>query len=125
MEIREHDNPRPPIRELCAKATKGPWIFHANTELKNIRALGHDIAKPLRGKLSAYEMEANAELIARLDPQTVLMVVERLEMAAMSFTALAVSTTLSKDSRSLCAQRREEMNAALRALNGQRDGGVE
>ena len=53
-----------------------------DAEIKTIHTFGTDIARPLRGKLTAQEMNANGQLIARLSPETAMKVYALAEQIA-------------------------------------------
>lgn len=116
-----------PIRELCAKATKGPWSVapafpgDKTIEIKELAlAIEDDDVTPDDAKRNY----ANAELIARLNPQTVLMVVEALEAAHDALQHWSFVSVTQKHYNQL-KESKASINDALRALNGQRDGGAE
>lgn len=108
-----------PIRELCAKATKGPY----SVDYDNDTGPSDDYYREFwtvstkdQG-VAEFKQEPDAELSARLDPQTVLMVVEALETSANVGEIRFGSSALSRDAK-------DRIEAALRALNGQWDGGA-
>jgi len=75
------------IRELCAKATPGPWTADNHPADRTILIHGPEpkmrwIAElSPQSRLDGMEHDANAQLIARLSPDVVLKVVDALERA--------------------------------------------
>jgi hypothetical protein len=79
------------MRELAAKCTPGPWDWHYFAGFSELFALiggdGKDVLVSTEDGeghcIVEFASPANAELIARLSPSTVLAVVEALEGAQM------------------------------------------
>lgn len=66
------------LREICGRATKGPWRVQGDY-------VGSDGATVCNYTVSslatAEEQSANAQLIARMSPDTVLAAIDALELA--------------------------------------------
>jgi hypothetical protein len=78
----------PNLKQLCAAATPGPWFTWPIKDYITVQSglrwvaecRAYGIDHPTQGQLAPAI--ANAQLIARLDPQTVLAVYEFLEFIA-------------------------------------------
>lgn len=100
----------PTIRELCAKATAGPRKAHESLSTPGLFAVQGDKGPDIARCQYTFSAEANAQLIARLDPATVLAVVEALEIAKHR----------ADNSGCFFAEERAVVTRALALLNGEK-----
>lgn len=74
----------PTLREICERATKGPWVYQPCPNLTGQAHPVHADNEDNEMVCECYEgteeqQAANAQLIARLDPGTVLAILDALE----------------------------------------------
>lgn len=102
----------PTIKELCEKATPGPWsigAYLASTIFANVP--GVPGGPVMIAETTNSNEAANAQLIARLSPSVVKVVVEALEEGIIQFEAY--SRFMDGRGRAM-----HKMESALNALNG-------
>lgn len=106
------------LKELLEKATPGPWsiVRHASTAVENhnrelVASTGVRSDNRVDPDVLCAELEANAQLIARLNPQTMALVLEALEDTISKINDAAAGNINFRDDLAY------QLELALNALN--------